>query len=145
VGYPGIVKNGPVVYFMHPIFSQYAQNAPRWVKQLLVHVLDLLLPEPVVRILAPSTTVVSVNAQLDESRLVVHLLHYIPERRGQDFDVIEDVIPIYDVGVSVRTDQKIKRVATAPGEDVLPFEQAKGRVSFTLPKLHGHEMIVVGY
>ena len=145
VGYPGIVKNGPVVYFMHPIFSQYAKNAPRWVKQLLVHVLDLLLPEPVVRIKAPSTTVVSVNAQPEENQLVVHLLHYIPERRGQDFDVIEDVIPIYDVGVSVRTDQKIKRVATAPGGEALNFKQAKGRVSFTLPKLHGHEMIVVRY
>lgn len=145
VGYPGIVKNGQSVYFMHPIFSQYAKNAPRWVKQLLVNVLNVLLPEPVLRLNAPSTTLATVNAQPQENRWVVHLLHYIPERRGQEFDVIEDVIPIYDVGVSVRVEDDVKKVATAPGGEALSFEQADGRVSFVLPKLEGHEMVVLSF
>ena len=29
-------------------------------------------------------------------------MHYIPERRGEDFDVIEDAIPLYDVKLSVK-------------------------------------------
>lgn len=145
VGYPGIVQNGACMYFMHPIFSQYAKNAPRWVKQLLVNALDILLPKPVVRLNAPSSALVSVNAQPRENRLVVHLLHYIPERRGQDFDVIEDVIPIFDVGVSVRASEKVKAVATAPGGQALKFVQADGQVSFVLPKLKGHEMVVVQF
>ncbi|MGA1197979.1 MAG: beta-galactosidase, partial [Candidatus Latescibacterota bacterium] len=143
VGYPGIVKNGQSIYFMHPVFSQYAKNAPRWVKQLVVNVLDEVLPEPILRLDAPSTTLSTVNAQPQENRWVVHLLHYIPERRGQDFDVIEDVIPIYNVGVSVRVDGDVKKVATALGGEALPFELADGRVSFVLPKLEGHEMIVL--
>ena len=32
----------------------------------------------------------------------MHLLHYIPERRSQDIDIIEDVIPLYDVKVSIK-------------------------------------------
>jgi hypothetical protein len=30
-------------------------------------------------------------------RTIVHVLHYIPERRGLDSDVIEDVIPLANV------------------------------------------------
>lgn len=145
IGYPGIVKKGQCVYFMHPVFHQYAQNAPRWVKQMVVNVLGQLLPEPVLQLQAPSTTLATVNAQPEENRWVVHLLHYIPERRGQDFDVIEDVIPIFDVGVSVRVDKDVKGVVTAPAGDALDFEQAHGRVSFTLPKLEGHEMVVLTF
>lgn len=143
--YPGIVKNGRNVYFIHPIFSQYAKNAPRWVKQLLVNALSLVFPNPILKLNAPSTTLATVNAQPDEDRWIVHLLHYIPERRGQDFDVIEDVIPIYDVGVSVRVEASVKQVATALGNQALHFEQTDGRVSFTLPKLEGHEMIVLSF
>jgi len=145
VGYPGIVKNGQSVYFMHPVFSQYAKNAPRWVKQLVANVLNVLLPEPILQLDAPSTTLSTVNAQPKENRWVVHLLHYIPERRGQDFDVIEDVIPIYDVGVSVRVTNDVKKVATAPSGEALTFEQGNGRVSFVLPKLEGHEMVVLAF
>jgi hypothetical protein len=145
VGYPGIVRNGQNVYFMHPVFSQYAINAPRWVKQLVKNVLGLVLPDPVLILKAPSTTLVTVNAQPDENRWVVHLLHYIPERRGQEFDVIEDVIPIFDVGVSVRVDETVSGVATAPSGQALVFEQSDGRVSFTVPKVEGHEMVVLSF
>jgi len=37
-GYDAIVRNGNVIYFAHPIFRQYHQNAPRWCKQLLKNV-----------------------------------------------------------------------------------------------------------
>ena len=143
MGYPGVVKSGSVIYFMHPIFRQYGKNAPRWVKLLLLNALNMLLPEPLVRLKAPSSTLVTLNAQPGENRQVLHLLHYIPERRGQDFDVIEDVIPLYDVGVSVRVDEVIQSVVTAPDGDALEFSQAEGRVVFTLPKLEGHQMIVI--
>jgi hypothetical protein len=145
VGYPGIVKSGQNVYFMHPVFSQYAKNAPRWVKQLVVNALDAVLPEPILRVDAPSTMLATVTAQPAQNRCVVHLLHYIPERRGQDFDVIEDVIPIYEVGVSVRVAKPVTGVETAPGGQTIPFAQADGRVVFVLPKLDGHEMVVLTY
>ena len=91
-----------MIYFAHPIFRQYNQNAPRWCKQLLLNALDMLLPDPLLRHDGPSGLLTSVNEQPAENRWVVHLLHYVPERRGQDFDVIEDVLPLYDVPVSLR-------------------------------------------
>jgi len=145
IGYPGIVQNGSAIYFAHPIFSQYNKNAPRWCKKLFLNALDILLPQPLVRLDAPSTTLATVNEQSAENRWVLHLLHYIPERRGQDFDVIEDVIPIFNVGVSVKVSGSVQNVTCVPDQESLEFEQKGDRVEFVLPKLEGHQMIALNF
>ena len=43
---PAATRSGDVIYFVHPIFRQYHQNAPRWCKQLLLNALQMLLPDP---------------------------------------------------------------------------------------------------
>ena len=141
VGGPAVVRKGAVIYFAHPIFTQYHENAPRWCRRILLNALGLLIPEPLIRLEAPSTTIATLNEQKRENRWVVHLLHYIPERRGQAFDVIEDVIPIRRVRVSVRTPRRVQAVATVPDGAVLKFSQRRGRVEFVLPELRGHQMI----
>lgn len=145
VGYPAVVQKGRAIYLMHPIFAQYARNAPRWCKQLVLNALDILLPQPLLRLNAPSTTLATVNAQPADNRYVLHLLHYIPERRGQDFDVIEDVIPIYNVGVSLRAERPVRAVRTVPEEEPLPFQQFAGRVAFAVPRVTGHQMVEVQF
>ena len=145
MGYPGIVKKGKAIYFAHPIFTQYNRNAPRWCKKLLLNALDILLPEPLIRLEAPTTTLAAVNEQSAEKRWIVHLLHYIPERRGQDFDVIEDVIPIFDVKVSVKAPESVREVVCVPEGKPLNFEQNNGRVEFVLPKLEGHQMMALSF
>jgi hypothetical protein len=145
VGYPGVVRRGNAVYFAHPIFTQYARNAPRWCRVLLLDALRLLLPEPLVRAEAPSTTVVTLTAQDTARRWIVHLLHYVPERRGEDFDVIEDVIPIYNVPVSVRIPEQVGAVALAPQGDPLQYTQRGGRVEFVVPQVRGHQMVCITF
>lgn len=141
-GYPAIVQNGKVIYFAHPMFSQYAQNAPRWCKQFVLNALDRLLPDPLVRTPgAPTTLLATLNRQPDQNRRVLHLLHYVPERRGRDFDVIEDVIPLSNVAVSVRG--SARRVTLAPSGTALKFSQRNGRVEFVVPELRGHQMVVL--
>ena len=88
---------------------------------------------------------VTLNEQPAENRIVLHLLHYIPERRGTDFDVIEDVIPLYHVKASVKVGKKVKEIVAVPEREKLPFESKNGRVEFTLPKLNGHQMIALTY
>jgi hypothetical protein len=62
-----------------------------------------------------------------------------------DFDVIEDVIPLYDVAVSVRVPKPVRSVVTAPQGAALDFRQEGDRVAFTLPKLDGHQMIELNF
>ena len=57
--------------------------------------------------------------------------------------MIEDVIPLRDVAVSLRVPRRVRHVETAPEGVRLPFTTKAGRVSFTLPRLEGHQMVAV--
>ena len=142
-GPPGVVRRGGAIYFAHPIFTQYHANAPRWCRTLLLNALGLLLPEPLVRIDAPTTTLATLNRQEAENRWVLHLLHYVPQRRGAEFDTIEDVIPLYDVRASVRTPKRPRAVRLVPEGPDLPFKRRRTRVEFTVPAVQGHQMIAL--
>lgn len=48
----------------------------------------------------------TINVQEEQKRLVLHALHYIPERRGEQFDTIEDIIPLHNIGVSIKMDER---------------------------------------
>ena len=142
-GYPGVVGKGRCLYFMHPVFEQYHANAPRWAKALIGNAINRLLPEPVLRVDGPSTLAATLTEQASQNRYIIHLLHYVPERRGRAFDVIEDVIPLHDLTVALKTPRAVRRVETKPGGQFLVHSVRDGRVGFTLPKLTGHEMISV--
>jgi hypothetical protein len=142
---PGAVRKGDSIYFSHPIFTQYNQNAPRWCKRLFLNALGLLLPDPLVRLAAPTTTLAALNEQTASKRWVLHLLHYVPERRCHDFDILEDVIPIFGVDVSVKTGRKVRSVTCVPQGTLLDFENRNGRIEFTVPKVEGHQMIALTF
>ncbi len=142
-GYRAILRRGRAVYFAHPIFNQYRASAPRWVKTLFLNALDLLLPQPLVRKGGPSTLLVTLHEQPQHQRRVLHLLHYIPERRGLGFDTIEDVIPLYNIPISLRADSPVQSVTLVPDGPSLPFTQSSGRVEFTVPAIHGHQMVEI--
>ncbi len=141
--YPGIVRKGRAVYFAHPIFTQYNRNAPCWCKRLFLNAVEMLLPQPLVRTNAPSSALLTLNQQRKQNRWVLHLLHYIPERRGRDFDTIEDIIPLLDVSASVRLGKGVSRVTLVPSMKPLDFVQADRRVEFTVPKVEGHQMVEI--
>ncbi len=140
-----IVKRGRVVYFSSPLFTQYYHNAPRWCRTLFLNALEMLLPAPLVQHGGPSTLEAMLNQQAARNRLVLHLLHYIPVRRSRQIDIIEDIIPLYDIPVSIRADQAIRSVRLAPGGEALDFETVDGRIHFSVPRVQGHQMIELSY
>ena len=86
---PVIVQQGSVIYIARPLFHEYAETARGVHKQVLGNCIRRLLPRP--RIGAhslPSTAIVTARRQRGD--LVVHLLHYVHQRRGRTLDVIED-------------------------------------------------------
>jgi hypothetical protein len=144
-GNAGIVRSGDVIYFSNPIFTLYDKVAPLWCKRLLLNALDLLLPDPLVRHNGPSTLLAALNEQPAQQRYVLHLLHYIPERRGTSFDTIEDVIPLYDVEVSLRCPRPVASVTLVPSGAALPWRVEGERVLVRVPKLVGHQMVEVAF
>ena len=144
-GYPGVVQNDNVIYFMHPVFNQYAQKAPLWVKTMVLNAIEGLLPQPVLKHNGPKSVISAINRQAQENRAIVHLLHYIPESKCDDMLVIEDVIPLHELTVSVNLEEQIKSVKCVPENTPIHFKEVDGRIEFTLPKLNGHQMIEIAY
>ncbi|NLA59130.1 MAG: beta-galactosidase [Firmicutes bacterium] len=142
---PAVVRNGNTIYFAHPIFTLYHKNAPRWCKQLLLNAIELLIGQPLLSHNGPTTVFATVNEQPDANRWVVHLLHYIPERRSQEIDIIEDVIPLYNLEVAVKVPAEVKSVTCVPEMRPLEFELLDGTLRFTLDKVHGHQMIEIAF
>jgi hypothetical protein len=142
--YPAITINagGNVIYFAHPIFAGYRRQAVKWYKTLFLAALRMLLPDPLVACAAPSTAQVTMLRQSDPARTVTHLLHYIPERRGLEFDTIEDVIPLYNVPLSFKVAEPPARVYLAPQGDDLAYDHRDGYVHVIVPQVVGHQMVV---
>lgn len=141
VTHPAVVQKGKAIYFSQPIFSLYQTKAPRWCKQLVANALARLLPEPLVRVEAPSATIVTLNEQARHNRWVLHLLYYVPERRCDEYDVIEDVVPLYNVPVAVRADKPVQCVTLVPQGEPVNFAVDGGYVTFTVPEIMGHQMV----
>ena len=142
---PAVVKWRNTIYFAHPIFTIYNQNAPYWCKALMLDAVKLLLGEPILQHDGPSTVLATVNEQTNKQRLVVHLLHYIPERRSREIDIIEDVIPLHELSVSLNIDRPVKTITLVPELKTLPFRRENGRLNFVVPKLSGHQMVEVAF
>jgi hypothetical protein len=102
----------------------------------------LLLPDPVVRVGGPSGIIAALNQQAAENRHILHLLFYIPERRGAAFDVIEDIIPLYNIPVEVKL-SGVQSVQSVPNGAPIPFTQEGEYVKFTAPEINGHLMVEI--
>ena len=138
---PGIVKHGNHLYFSHAIFELYADFAPRWIKQAFRNALDMVLPRPLLRFSGPSALEALLNSQPAQRRWVLHLLYYLPERRANKMEIIEDVLPVEQLHLSIRKDHPVTAVHLVPAGQALPFTEVDGRIDFTLPRLCGHQMI----
>lgn len=148
--HPAAIRSGRVVYIAFPVFRSYRRYGNRSYKLLVRNLLTLLLPSPLVRTSAPSTARVTLLEQRTESRLVAHLLHYVPERRtkasdigGEEIDIIEDIIPLHNVSVAIRCPSRPSAVTLALGGTALEHRSTDGYVEVNVPRIDGYEAVVI--
>ena len=137
-----VTLRGGVAHITHPVFRSYFSNAPIPLRQIVANLVNLLLPKPMVRAAGlPSFARATVTGQTN--RRIVHLLTYVPERRGTTIDMIEEPIELRDVELALRTDGgDPKRVYLAPKQEELSFETRDGYVHTTIPAVIGYAMVV---
>ena len=137
---PLVVQHGRALYIARPLFREYAQSARLVHKQVLANCLARLLPRPRVGAhTLPSTAIVAVRRR--QADLLVHVLHYVHQRRGQALDVIEDVLPLRDVTLSVRAARRPESVWLVPGDQPVEWEWRDGYVRLTLPRVDGYAIV----
>lgn len=133
---------GQIAWISFAAFAAVANHGSWLYRQLIANVLKGLLPEPVLRVCAPTTTEATVMRQAKEGRTIVHLLQYCPERRTKELDLVEDIVPLHNVGVDLALAKAPKQVYLAPSKQTLPFHYEAGRCTVNVPVVTGHEMIV---
>ncbi|HLL88153.1 MAG TPA: beta-galactosidase trimerization domain-containing protein [Tepidisphaeraceae bacterium] len=134
--------NGKVAYVAFPMFSAYGNHGNYPYRLLVRNLIDRLLPDPVLRVQAPTSTEATVARQADPKRTIVHLLQYAPERRAGQLDIVEDVVPLHDVPVSLNLAKKPARVYLAPEGTDVEFTFRDGRANVIVPRVNGHAMVV---
>jgi len=70
------------------------------------------------------------------------VLHYPAERRAPDLDIVEEAIPLSNVKISLRMDQKPIRVYLAPQRQSLKLDYNGGYANIVIPSVQGHQMVV---
>lgn len=138
--YAAAVRRGNAAYISYPIFSAYGKHGNVPLRQLVQNVLALLLPEPLLRIEAPTSTEATLTRQ--PGRTIAHLLQYCPERRANNIDIVEDIVPLFDVPLSVKLPTAPAWVYLAPQQAALPFSYENGYASVRVPEIRGHAMVV---
>jgi len=141
-GEPLVVEHGNVIYIARPLFREYALSARQVHKQVIGNCLARLLPAPRVgENNLPSTAVVTVRQQAES--LVLHLLHYVHQRRGRSLDIIEDVLPLHDVEISVRAARRPQEALLVPQNQQLEWSWQDGYARLRVPLVDGYQIVLL--
>jgi len=142
-GRPAVVRNDQITHISHAVFTSYLDTAWWALRNLVSNLLEHALPMPLVKAPGlPSFARVTVTQQ--PGRRMVHLLAYVPERRGKAVEMIEEPSRLGDVELALRCDgAPPARVYLAPGGQDLPWEVADGYVQTRVPDVVGYAMVVV--
>jgi hypothetical protein len=156
VASPAVVSGPAGVYIGWKVFRDYVEKGSYLTRELVLHALETLLPEPSLRCSLPSKGIATLMNQGSEQRLVAHLLYASPILRGSDpnpggggaarlVQVIEDIVPLSEVELEVKTERAVKRVYLAPEGDELEMRRNGAYTAVTVPRLDCHQMVVFDY
>ena len=144
--YPAAVVGADGAYISAELFTEYAKKGSIIAKLLVTHMIDELLGEAkTLTTNLPAQGVVTLMDQAGESRLVNHVLYASPVRRGSGIEIIEDIIPLYDIDVVLNIGKAPKRVYLAPENRDIAYTYENGVISYRIDKLDLHAMVVIDY
>lgn len=149
-GFDAGVEKGGITYLAHPVFEIYLDKGSVATKHYVAAVIDRILGDRTVRTNLPSFGRVTVMRQPKERREIVHLLCAAPIRRGTfqrgPIEVVEDLLVVPDVAVSLKSGEKVGRITLEPQGTEIPLSaSASGDVNFVVPRVTGHQMVVLHY
>lgn len=144
-GGPGMVESKSGIYFAWNVFEDYATKGSLPLKEAVLYALDRLLGRKTLETSLPAQGITTLTEQKDEKRYVNHLLYASPVKRGEGVEVIEDILPVYNVEVTLKLPVSARKVYLAPQMQELAFKQEDGTVSYTVPVLECHQMVVIDY
>lgn len=143
-GHPALIQKGNVVFSPSALDRIYASQAAPPHRDLFAKALQRIHPERMLEVDLPSSGRVSLLRQADESRYVAHVLYASPHYRG-GLELIEDIVPLYNVTVTVRVPEDVTAATLIPGGESLEISRDGPACTVTIPKLEMHSAVVFDY
>jgi hypothetical protein len=146
-GYPAITLNqfgkGQAVYISGDIFGAYTICNQWNLKNLFKDVIDLVLTDRLFEIDAPDVVEAVLTRQ--GRKMLVHLVNHNGERSfNNTIAFTEDVVPIHDIGVTLKLDSAPRTIRLMPENRKLAWRKLSGgRVSFRVPRLELYSIVVI--
>lgn len=141
--YPVAVKKGNVIYVYSSIFKAYNNFNFFVYKGIISNLLNMVLPNPLIRAECPSAMEVSLTRQEKENRLIVHLVNFQPQRQTGQMQYIENVWPVRDIALKVRYEKTPKKIYLAPQLLPLDYKLEDGYISIVVPRVKSHQMVAI--
>jgi Hypothetical glycosyl hydrolase 6/Beta-galactosidase trimerisation domain len=138
--YAAVVRNGRAITWAVPVLEAFGQHASVPYRELLGGCLDLLLPQPLLRVGGPAhleTSVVRANGGT-----AVHLLSFLPSRQAAGLDLVHDPFPLLDVPVSLRADRPPASATLQPSGQELELRYDNGYARTRVTVSDGHALVV---
>ena len=137
--YPAIVMNEKALCFAHDLGEQYFKYGNYWCRMIFERAIS--------RIYTPEISFEGLPVygrytfyKKDDTRLL-HLLGLNPIKRGA-ISVLEEPTRLFDIKVNIKGEAP-KQIVLMPQNEEIDFKYESGEVSFTVPRLEGHQLIVL--
>jgi len=140
---PAMLHNGAnIVYFPGKVFACYQLHGPGVLKRLVNHAIDLLLDRKLIQSNLPSTAEALLRRD-SAGNVVLSVIHYVHQRRCENIDIIEDVLPLHNVEISLYCGFNPKEVIERRSGQPIRFRADGERVNFTLSRVDGFAVVVL--
>lgn len=146
------VMNDRICYLAHPVFTIYSAYGTVALKDYIVKTIKAFLDKPMLSTNLPSTARVSLMKH--DNKYILHLLYANTIKRGGEMDletayggrtksieVINELMPIYDIDIELKLDGKVKSAILQPQGKAISFSQEEGKLKLKLDKFLCHQMI----
>ena len=135
--HPAAVQKGKCIYLAHPLCRLYHEKGAQLFREVLIAALRRIYT-PVYTVGLPSAG--RTRLTLQDGRYVFHAAYASPVQRGVT-SVIEDIVPINQVPVTVKMEEKIAAVRLVPSGEEIAFEQAEGVLRFVIPRVYCYQAV----
>ena len=143
--YPAIAKYKNVAYISHPLASDYNKFGSLYHREYFLKALKLIYKGGAMKVSGiGSQGRCTVIRQQDKNRYCINMTYAVSVKRGEA-EIIEDIMPIYNVKAELDVKESIKRVYCGLTGEEIPFERCGSKIRFTVPELLCHTSIVLEY
>ncbi len=121
--------------------SAYTEFKTPVIRDFLDETIQQLFANKIVEVTGSHLVHVAINSA--NGKLYVNLINVSGEHTNQNALAYDEVPPIHNISVSIRTDAKPSRILLQPGNKALEFIYENGRSNLIVPELQIHNIIEV--